>query len=80
MTRLIARQVREQPEPTPEWSEFWRRQLLNVRLRVALLEPCGHVPTDALRELALHEVAILLRLVHARTVRPASGRLDVSAL
>jgi hypothetical protein len=71
--------VRETPTLTPEWSEFLRRQLLNVRFRVALLEPCGHVSTDVLQELALHEVAMLLRLLHARTRNPSSGRLDVSA-
>ena len=67
MTRLIARQVRENPRLTPEWSEFLRGQLLNVRFRVALLEPSGHAPTDALHELALHEVARLLRVLHGRT-------------
>jgi hypothetical protein len=79
MTRLIGRQVRERAQLTPEWSEFLRRQLLDVRLRVALLEPSGHVPTDALHELALHEVAVLLRELHARTTTASSVRLDVSA-
>jgi hypothetical protein len=67
MTRLIARQVRDTPELTREWSDFLRRQLVNVRFRVALVEPSGHAPTDALHELALHEVAMLLRVLDART-------------
>ncbi len=69
MLQLLKRQVDDEGELAPEWADFIRRLLMNIRLTVDV-EPGGDSATDALQECVLGEVAALLRGIQART-RPS---------
>ena len=69
MVQLLRRQLDDEAELAPEWSDFIRGQLMNVRLNVDL-EPSGDQATDAMQERVLRDVAALLQEIQVRT-RPS---------